>query len=182
MDAANRFESRTTYRLLRAEYMVGLVISAWLLIAHWDEVRWPVAVGLFLYIDLIGYIPGAIAHHRARDGRVSRVYYVLYNTMHSWLTAGAVVGLWAWVFGWEWALLAVPIHLCGDRGLLGNFLKPFSVEFEPKPHPAFTKFETAVESAGESTVGSTVGSGDQSTPSPEESDGQDAPAPVGARG
>ncbi|MFF8658038.1 hypothetical protein [Streptomyces huasconensis] len=152
MDAANRFESRTTYRLLRGEYLAGLLISAWLLIAHWDEVRWPVAVGLFLYIDVIGYIPGALAHRRAKGGPVQRVYYVLYNTMHSWLTAGAVVGLWAWAFGWEWALLAVPLHLCGDRGLLGNFLKPFSVPFEPAPHPAFTAFEASVTSGEQAPV------------------------------
>ncbi|WP_369211876.1 hypothetical protein [Streptomyces flavofungini] len=141
MDAANRFESRTTYWLLRAEYLVGLAVSAWLLIAHLDEVRWPVAFGLFAYIDLIGYLPGALAHRRARGGAVPRVYYVLYNAMHSWLTAGALVSLWAWTVGWEWALLAVPLHLCGDRGLLGNFLKPFSVPFEPHAHPAFTELE-----------------------------------------
>ncbi|GHF20601.1 MULTISPECIES: hypothetical protein [Streptomyces] len=144
MDAANRFESPVTYRLLRAEYTVGLVVAAGLLLWHWRDVDWAAAVGLFAYIDVIGYLPGALAHHRARGGEVPRVYYVLYNTMHSWLTAGAVVGLWAWLFGWEWALLAVPVHLCGDRGLLGNFLKPFSVEFEPKAHPAFTEFEAAL--------------------------------------
>lgn len=147
MDAANRFESRTTYWLLRGEYLAGLLISAWLLVAHWDEVRWPVAVGLFAYIDLIGYIPGALAHRRARGGAVPRVYYVLYNTMHSWLTAGTVVGLWALWSGWEWALLAVPLHLCGDRGLLGNFLKPFSVPFEPHAHPAFTELEARLSAS-----------------------------------
>ncbi|MFI1470383.1 hypothetical protein [Streptomyces wuyuanensis] len=147
MDAANRFESTVTYRLLRAEYCVGLAISAGLFLAHLDEVRWPVAIAMFAYIDLIGYIPGAIAHRRARGGATPRVYYVLYNTMHSWLTAGAVVALWSWLVRPEWALLAVPIHLCGDRGLLGNFLKPFSVPFEPAPHPAFTAF-TAEVAAG----------------------------------
>ncbi|MFF0435538.1 hypothetical protein ACFYU9_25365 [Streptomyces sp. NPDC004327] len=141
MDPVNRFETRTTFRLLRAEYMAGLLISAGLLIAHWDEVRWPVAIALFAYIDVLGYLPGALAHRRAKGGRVPKGYYVLYNTMHSWLTAGAVVALWAWLVGPEWALMAVPLHLCGDRGLLGNFFKPFSVPFEPEVHPAFAAFE-----------------------------------------
>ncbi len=35
----------------------------------------------------------------------------------------------------------MPIHLCGDRALFGNFLKPFRVPFEPAALPAFTQFE-----------------------------------------
>ncbi|MFE9632385.1 hypothetical protein [Streptomyces sp. NPDC006463] len=147
MDPVNRFETPVTFRLLRTEFVVGLLLSAGLLIAHWDEVRWPVAVGMFAYIDVIGYLPGALAHRRAKGRPIPRGYYVLYNTMHSWLTAGAVVALWGWLVGWEWALLAVPVHLCGDRGLLGNFFKPFGVAFEPKAHPAFTTFEQAYAAA-----------------------------------
>ncbi len=144
MDAANRFETRTTYRLIRLEYLVGLVVSVVLFGMHFGEVRWLPAVALFVYIDLIGYLPGAIAYHRSETKRISKVYYVLYNTMHSLVTQSAVVGLWAALFGWEWALLAIPIHLFGDRALFGNFLKPFAVAFEPVPHPAFTVLEAAV--------------------------------------
>ena len=36
------------------------------------------------------------------------------------------IALWVLVFGWEWALLAIPIHLFGDRSLFGNTLKPFA--------------------------------------------------------
>lgn len=146
MDAVNRFETPTTFALVRAEYCAGLALSAGLFLWHLDEVRWPVALALFAYIDVIGYLPGALAHHRAAGGPVPRAYYVLYNAMHSWLTAGAVVALWAWLVRPEWALLAVPIHLCGDRGLLGNFLKPFAVAFEPKPHPAFVRLEESLKS------------------------------------
>jgi hypothetical protein len=141
MDHANRFESKTTYRLLRAEYAVALAVCSALLIWHITKVRWVPAVVLFTYIDLVGYIPGAIAHHRAHGRRIPKAYYVLYNTMHSFVTQSIVVGIWIAVAGPEWALLMVPIHLCGDRALFGNFLKPFRVPFEPAALPAFTQFE-----------------------------------------
>ncbi|MGV9214112.1 hypothetical protein ACTFTM_19830 [Micromonospora sp. RB23] len=137
MDQLNTFDTPTTARLHRAEWFAGLALASGLFIAHWGEIRWLPAIGLFLYIDLIGYIPGAIAYHRSPDGRIPKAYYVLYNSMHSLLSGGLVVALWAWLIGPEWALLAVPIHLFGDRSLFGNQLKPFGVPFEPKRLPAF---------------------------------------------
>ncbi|MCI3935080.1 hypothetical protein [Streptomyces sp. AN091965] len=131
MDQLNAFESPTTTRLHRGEYLTGLGVSLGLFIAHIGDVRWIPAVLLFAYIDLIGYIPGAVAHRRSPDHRVHKAYYVLYNTMHSLITQGAVVGLWIWISGPEWALLVIPIHLCADRGVFGNFLKPFALPFEP---------------------------------------------------
>lgn len=148
MDHANRFDTPTTYRLLRLEYLIGLGVSIVLLVAHLSEVRWGPAAVLFLSIDLIGYLPGAIAYHRSRTRRISRIYYVLYNTTHSLATHAVVVGLWALLIGWEWALLAIPIHLFGDRALFGNFLKPFAVPFEPAPHPAFARLVAEVEGSG----------------------------------
>ncbi|WP_433549238.1 hypothetical protein ACQPZG_32360 [Streptomyces sp. CA-294286] len=144
MDHVNRFESRVTFQLLRAEYAVALVACVVLFLLHLSEVRWWVAVLLFVYIDLIGYLPGAIAFRRARDGRIPKVYYVLYNTMHSFVTHAVVLGVWAAAAGFEWAFLAVPIHLCGDRALFGNFLKSFRVRFEPVAVPAFVEFEERV--------------------------------------
>lgn len=148
MDLANRFESRGTYRLIRLEYLVALGVSLYFFIAHIDEVRWGPAVALFLYIDLLGYLPGAIAYHFSRTKRIAKTYYVLYNTMHSFVTNSVVVLLWIWLIGPEWALLAIPIHLCGDRALFGNFLKPFSVTFEPTAHPAFVRLQAELDAAG----------------------------------
>lgn len=136
VDGHNLCHTPTTYRLLRLEYLFGLLVTAGFLLTHLTEVRWWVAAGLFLYVDLIGYVPGAIAYHRSPDQRISRVYYVLYNAMHSLSVQGAVLGVWVLAFGWEWALLVLPIHLCGDRALFGNFPKSFTVSFEPRPHPA----------------------------------------------
>ncbi|MGH3758285.1 hypothetical protein [Actinophytocola sp.] len=136
MDHVNRFDTRTTHALVRLEYGIALGVCVALFVPHVGEVRWLPAVVLFAYIDLVGYLPGAIAHHRARGGRIPKAYYVLYNVMHSFVTQAVVVGAWVLVSGWEWALLAVPIHLLGDRALFGNALKPFSVPFEPAPTSA----------------------------------------------
>lgn len=145
MDAANHFESKTTYSLIRLEYLGGLGVSFYLLFTNLGEINWWVFAALFLYIDLVGYIPGAIAFHRSRTKRIAKTYYVLYNTMHSLATQAAVALLWTVLFGPTWALLALPIHLCGDRALFGNFLKPFGVAFEPIVHPAFARLRAEVE-------------------------------------
>jgi hypothetical protein len=119
-----------------------------LLITHLSQIRWIPAVALFVYIDLVGYIPGAIAYHRSKSGDISHVYYVLYNVMHSMVTQAAVAGLWAWLVRPEWALLALPIHLFGDRALFGNFLKPFAIHFEPKAHPVQERLERELAPVG----------------------------------
>jgi len=139
VDQKNPFETPNTFRLHRAEYLVGFVLSIVLIIVHFGEIRWIPFIALFAYIDLIGYIPGAIAFRRSADGRISKAYYVLYNSMHSLVTQSAVVGLWLWLVGPEWALLAIPFHVFGDRGLFGNFLKPFGLPFEPVADPLYAR-------------------------------------------
>ncbi|MFF0816702.1 hypothetical protein ACFYVR_16350 [Rhodococcus sp. NPDC003318] len=141
MDHVNRYDTRNTFWLVRAEYALALAIAVALFLCHVRDVNWVVAVALFLYIDVIGYFPGAVAHARSKTGEISTVYYVLYNTMHSMVTQAAVVGAWVYLLGFEWALLVIPIHLCGDRFLFGNFLKPFADPFEPKLIPEFKEFE-----------------------------------------
>ncbi|MDJ0677153.1 MAG: hypothetical protein QNJ36_17530 [Calothrix sp. MO_167.B42] len=56
------------------------------------------------------------------------------------LSAILIAMLWAWLIQPEWALLAIPIHLFGDRSIFGNFLKPFHVSFEPTRHPEYERF------------------------------------------
>jgi hypothetical protein len=140
MDPHNLFMTPTTYRTVRLEYAAGLVAAIVLLLLHWGQVSWPAFIVLFGYIDVIGYLPGTIAWHRAHGRLTTRTYHVLYNVMHNFLTAGAVAALWSLVRGPEWALLALPIHLLGDRALFGNILKPFGLSFEPQTHPAYEDF------------------------------------------
>jgi hypothetical protein len=139
MDQLNPYETPNTFKLHRAEYLVGVVVSAAFMIEHLGDIRWPVAIGLFLYIDLIGYLPGAIAFRRAKGAPIAKAYYVLYNVMHSLMTQGAVIGLWCLLVRPEWALLVIPFHLFGDRGLFGNFMKSFALPFEPHAQPAYQR-------------------------------------------
>jgi hypothetical protein len=133
MSNTNRVQTKTTFMLLRAEYGIVLGICVVAFFGHISEIRWIPAVLLFAYIDVFGYLPGCVMYRRAANHEISRTYYVLYNTMHSFITQSVVVGLWIWIHGFEWALLVIPIHLCADRAIFGNFLKPFSVPFEPEP-------------------------------------------------
>jgi hypothetical protein len=132
MDTKNRFHTRETWAWVRAEQCgLAAALSA-LVLTRAPEVRWGRFIAAFVLIDLIGYIPGAIAARRAGSGRIAPLYHHLYNLTHSYVTAAAAAALWGLAIGGpEWAMLALPIHLAGDRGVFGNFYKPTSLPFEP---------------------------------------------------
>jgi uncharacterized membrane protein YfcA len=159
MDAANTFETPATYRALRAEFGLVGFGAGYLMWRNRKHVRWPVAVGLLLSNDLIGYVPGAIAYRRSPDGRVPRRYYAAYNVAHSVLTASVVAALWSKRHGPEWALLAIPLHIGIDRGFFGNFMRPFSVAFEPRAHPAWQQVRDQLNApwAGDGRVAEPAG-------------------------
>lgn len=132
MDNINRFHTNETWMWVRAEQCLFLLVLIVCLILHIDAVAWGRFLFAFVIIDLVGYLPGAIAYHRAGGAPLPPLYHHLYNVMHSYITTGAAVGLWALIGGGlEWAMLAVPIHLAGDRGIFGNTYKPTSLPFEP---------------------------------------------------
>jgi hypothetical protein len=137
MDPVNTFDTPATHRAVRAEYGLLAAASGYLLWRKRREVRWPVALGLFLYSDTLGYVPGAIAYRRSHDKRIARPYYVAYNTMHSGVWACTAAATWARLVRPEWAMLSIPLHIGIDRAVFGNMLKPFSVPFEPEPHPVW---------------------------------------------
>jgi hypothetical protein len=117
----------------RAEHAGAVVVLAALVLTHWPDVAWPRFVLAFVAIDLVGYVPGALAFRRARGGPIAPIYHHLYNVTHNYLVAAAAVALWAFARGGgEWAMLAVPIHLSGDRGVLGNVFKSAAAPFESR--------------------------------------------------
>jgi hypothetical protein len=120
-------------RWIRAEHAGVVVVLAALVVTHWSDVAWPRFGAAFVVIDLVGYVPGRLAFRRARGGSIAPLYHHLYNLTHSYLVAAAAVALWAFGRGGvEWAMLAVPIHLSGDRGFLGNVFKPPTAPFESR--------------------------------------------------
>jgi hypothetical protein len=140
MDPKNRYHTDASFLWVRAESLALLAALVVALALHLRQVRWERFALVFLAIDVIGYLPGAIAWRRQPpSGRIAPLYHHLYNLTHSFLTAGVIVLTWAALAGqWEWAMLALPIHLLGDRGLFGNTYKPVELPFEPVavPFPA----------------------------------------------
>ena len=120
----------------RVFYLAVMVTIALALVAHLRALHWPRFVLAFALIDLLGYLPGAYAFHRARGGPIAPLYHHLYNVTHSFLTAAAVVAGWAALSGFEWAMLAIPLHLAGDRGIFGNGPKPVERAFEHRAQEA----------------------------------------------
>jgi len=117
---------------IRAEHLAVVIICTSLAFMHIKDIAWARFFAAFLLIDLLGYLPGALAFHKAAGNPIAPIYHLLYNLTHNYLVTGTCVALWALTIGGpEWAMLAVPIHLSGDRGLLGNFSKPTSLPFEP---------------------------------------------------
>lgn len=136
MDSVNRFHTRETWLWVRAEHLLLLAILVGLALWNWRDIHWGWFITSFASLDVVGYVPGLIAYRRAKGGKIAPMYHHFYNLTHSYITAATILGLWAWAIGgWEWAMLGIPIHLSGDRGLFGNTYKPTSLPFEPAPAP-----------------------------------------------
>ena len=132
MDTKNRFHTNETWLWTRLESIALMLALVALVVLHARDVLWGRFVLAFAAIDLIGYVPGAIAYRRQGGGKIAPVYHHLYNVTHSFLTGGAAIALWMFATGAaEWAMLAIPIHYLGDRGVFGNVYKPTSLAFEP---------------------------------------------------
>jgi hypothetical protein len=136
MDPKNRFHTRGSYRLARAEHLAVVAVAGALSIAHAAEIDWWRYAAAFWVIDVVGYLPGAIAYRRRGGGPIPPLYHHIYNAAHTYLAVGTGLALWAaWLGGWEWAMLGAIIHLSIDRGVFGNVFKPSALAFEPVATP-----------------------------------------------
>lgn len=133
MDKFNPSHSAATYWLMRMEHLAIVAFCTGVALWQWDALNlWHFSI-VFLMIDAFGYLPGLVAYLRHGRAKIHRMYHYAYNLTHSYLFWGLVVALWWAVRDWEWAMLAVPIHLSGDRGVFGNVFKPADRSFEPAP-------------------------------------------------
>lgn len=144
----NRLRTDESWPWFRCEHLALLLMWSAILALHTSQITWGRFVAAFALIDLIGYVPGAIAFRRAGGGSIKPIYHHLYNFTHSYVTAIAAAFLWASVSdGFEWAMLALPIHLSGDRGVFGNTFKPTSQPFEHQ-RPQSKVIESAARTYG----------------------------------
>jgi hypothetical protein len=152
MDKENLFFTRRSYNLERLDWAILMLLAFALVVFYWREVHWWRFVFAFLFPDLIGTFPGLYTYYARRSGEhrsVPAVIHRLYDFGHSFGGVVLFCGLWWLVTGsLEWAMLAFPIHLAGDRSVFGNIYKPLGVAFEPVKHEAFRRFEKDYQTAG----------------------------------
>jgi hypothetical protein len=152
MDKYNKFHTLSTYSLARLDWAVLMLFAFALLVMHWREVNWWWFAFAFLFPDLIGTFPGLYIYYGRRSGEhrsIPNLIHGLYNFGHSFAGVALFCALWwLWTGRPEWAMLAFPIHLAGDRSVFGNFYKPFGTAFEPVKHDAFKRFEQDYKAAG----------------------------------
>lgn len=144
MDKHNLFLTQPLYRLVRLDWLCIMLVLAVLVAVNWQQVNWLRFWVMFWVIDAVGTVPGFYYYFRNRHrthGVVPNWCVVAYNTCHSFATTTLVLAGWYYLSGPEWAMLGMPIHLAGDRGVFGNIYKNFGVQFEASgPHEGFRRF------------------------------------------
>lgn len=152
MDKRNTFHTRATYALIRLDWAVLMLVAIVLVLLHWREINWWRFSAAFLLPDLIGTLPGLYLYYARRSGphrSIPTIIYKLYNFGHCFAVVAVFCGIWWLATGYlEWAMLAFPIHLAGDRSIFGNIYKPLGLAFEPVRHEAFNRFEDEYQAAG----------------------------------
>jgi hypothetical protein len=137
---------------MRIDYTVLLALSIGLALWHWREIHWGWFLVAFGWIDVVGYVPGALWYRLRAIGErrsIPALFHHAYNLTHNVGVNAVLLLLWYLAAGgWDWTMLAQPIHLLGDRGLFGNVYKPVELSFEPLLHPSFEKLDLDLQGAG----------------------------------
>jgi hypothetical protein len=111
---------RRIHPLARLEYVLALAVCVGLGWVHRGAIDWVAYGVLFVAVDAIGLLPLTLSGRLSRGQPPAPGLLRLYNAAHSAAVLGAVALAWALTLGPEWTLLALPVHLCIDRGVLGN--------------------------------------------------------------
>ena len=152
MDKENLFHTRPIYGLVRLDWFFVGLIPLILVVLNWRDVDWWRFTYAFLLPDLIGTLPGLYIYYGRRKGphrSIPSAVHILYNFGHCFGGVAFFCAIWWLATGkLEWAMLAFPIHLSGDRSIFGNIYKPLGTAFEPVKHEAFKRFEDEYQSAG----------------------------------
>lgn len=113
-------------------------------IVNWREMNWWIFAFAFWWIDIVGTAPGMYYHgknkHAPAGEDVPKWTIIAYNVCHSFVTVVSITCIWYLYSGWQWEMLAMPMHVAADRCVFGNIYKNFYIKFDPKPVTAFTKF------------------------------------------
>jgi hypothetical protein len=152
MDKYNRFHTPAIYNLVRFDWLIIGAVPLILVILHWREVHWWRFTAAFAFPDVIATLPGLYFYYGLRSGShrsIPSIIHKLYNFGHSFAGITLFCAVWYLFRGHvEWAMLAFPIHLAGDRSVFGNIYKPLGLAFEPVQHEAFRRFERDYQAAG----------------------------------
>lgn len=151
MDPKNLFFSKNAFLLLRIDHLCMLVAAVVALVTQRAEVNWWHFFLAIAWQDAISFYPAAFVYYwprrdRQLPRRMPRAFYIVYNIVHGVPMNMAVLLVW-WLARGKWVpeMLAIPIHLCIDRGVAGRYFKSFSIAFEPKQHPVYAEFAATME-------------------------------------
>jgi hypothetical protein len=110
-------------RGLQLEYLSLMAVFLYATYHFRHEIDWVHYIAFFAAIDLIGYIPGRIWSLSFKTEQPPGIFYWAYNACHNFVALASFSAAWWFFQGPEYGLLALFVHLCADRGMLGNFPK-----------------------------------------------------------
>ena len=152
MDYKNFFATRNISYYARLDYIALLALCGTLAYEHRAHMDWLVFFSAIAWQDAIGYYPAALVYYLQPGNAPRRIpvgFYYLYNLIHGVLLNLAVVLVWMRLAnGWQWEMLAIPIHLCIDRGVFGLSYKSRKISFVPVEHKLHAEFRKRMEHAG----------------------------------